>query len=69
MTKWIACVALAMAMVTAGCTENLPGHFVVSSDDQLALSRAERQCQVVGRHAQFIAKDSITGKASFQCVD
>jgi hypothetical protein len=41
----------------------------LSGEDQLAFSRAEQQCQVVRRHAQFVAKDTVTGRATFHCVD
>jgi hypothetical protein len=33
-----------------------------------ALAQAEQQCQVLNRHARYIAKDSTTGRASFDCT-
>jgi hypothetical protein len=68
MKKWNVLVAAAMGAL-AGCMPIAPTRVGLSSDDQLAFSHAEQQCQVVHRHAQFVAKDTNTGRATFHCVD
>jgi hypothetical protein len=68
MKNWNVVVAAAMGAL-AGCMPITPSPVDLRSDDQLAFSRAEQQCQVVHRHAQFVAKDTNTGRATFHCVD
>jgi hypothetical protein len=68
MKKWNILVVAALGTL-AGCTQVTSSRVDLSSEDQLALSRAEQQCQVVHRHAQLVAKDTATGRAMFRCVD
>jgi hypothetical protein len=68
MKKWNVVVAAAMGAL-AGCMPIMPKPMELSGEDQLAFSHAEQQCQLVHRHAQFIAKDTNTGRATFHCID
>jgi hypothetical protein len=68
MKKWNVLVAVALCELI-GCTQMTASRVDLPSADQLAFSRAEQQCQVVHRHAQLVAKDTVTGRAMFHCVD
>jgi hypothetical protein len=68
MLRAIQGVAIILSLLATGCSPTLP---IANPNgaDQLAYAEAEQQCQVVHRHARWIARDAVTGRASFQCVD
>jgi hypothetical protein len=68
MIRAIRGVAMILSLLAAGCSPTLP-IASLSGPNQLAYAEAEQQCQLVHRHARWIASDTMTGRASFQCLD